>query len=141
MIILFGMLGYLILGGAIAFLAKRLSKAKETLFATRRQVVHAQASLDAARKAARTAEQRCIQALRNVEMSLTQAGQAMEVAGHIQVVSEQIHYLTEAIAGPPEEAYEGRHAMPGSTVPAAISDGTQDTEYAQAEYPQEEYAS
>jgi hypothetical protein len=133
MIILFALLGYLILGGAIAFLVKRLSKAKETLFATRRQVVHAQANLEAARKAARTAEQRCIQALRNVEMSLTQAGQAMEVAGHIQVVSEQIHYLTEALAGPLEE-YTGRHAMPGSTEVPAISGNAQDAEYAQEEY-------
>jgi hypothetical protein len=141
MIILFAILGYLIFGGVIAFLAWRLSKAKEALFATRRQVVHAQANLEAARKAARTAEHRCIQALRNVEMSLTQAGQAMEVAGHIQVVSEQIHYLTEAMAGPLEREYAGRHVMPGSAGVAAITGTAHDTEYDQAEYPQEEYAS
>jgi hypothetical protein len=141
MIILFGILGYLVLGGTMAFLVKRLSRAKEALFATKRQVVHVQASLDAARKAARTAEQRCIHALRNVETSLAHAGQAMEVAGHIQVVSEQIHYLTEAITGPLEAERTGRHAMPGSEGQAAINGSQQDAQYGPAEYPQEEYAS
>lgn len=134
MIILFAALGYLIAGGAIAFLVKRLSKTKERLFAASRKLAHAEMNLQAARKAARTAEQRCIHALRNVEMSLAQAGQAMEVASHIQVVSEQIHYLTEAITSPLEAEPAGRHALPGSAGLAAITQDAQGTEYDQEEY-------
>ena len=140
MIILYATLGYLILGGVIAFLVKRLSRMKERLFTAGLKLGHAEMKLQAARKAARTAEQRCIHALRNVEMSLAQAGQAMEVAGHIKVVSEQIHYLTEAITGPLEGEYAGRHALPGEEH-GAITDGAQETEYEQTEYSQEEYAS
>jgi hypothetical protein len=137
MIILIAILGYLILGGVIAFLLKRLSKAKGELFAARRQAVHLQASFDAAKNAARLAEKRCVQALHNVQSSLTQAGKAMEVAGHIHVVSQQIHYLTEAITGPLEEGPSGRHALPGTGLPAI--GGTGEAQY--PEYPQEEYAS
>ena len=137
MIILIAILGYLILGGVVVYLLKRLSRAKGELFAARRQAVHARANFDAAKNAARLAEKRCVQALQNVQMSLTQAGKAMEVAGHIHVVSEQIHFLTEAITGPLEEGPSGRHALPGTGLPAIV--GTEEAEY--PEYDQEEYAS
>ena len=127
--------GYLILAGAIYFLYYKLTKAKEALFAARRHAVHADANFEAAKQAARLAEKRCVQALQNVQLSLSQADKAMEVAGHIQVVSEQVHYLTECIAGPLEAAPAGRHrAPPDATGRPAIPGGTPETQYAQEEY-------
>ena len=101
--------GYLILAGAIYFLYYKLTKAKEALFAARRHAVHADANFEAAKQAARLAEKRCVQALQNVQLSLSQADKAMEVAGHIQVVSEQVHYITECLTGPREAMPAGRH--------------------------------
>jgi hypothetical protein len=122
MIILFAVLGYLALGGMTWLLYHRLTKAKEALFAARRQAVHDKAHKEAARKAVQVAEARCVQALRDVELSLTQAGQAMAVVGHIEVVSQQLHTLTEYIAGPLEAGpATGRHALPGNASHPAIT--------------------
>jgi hypothetical protein len=143
MLILIGLAGYLALGGVVLFLLKRLAKAKEELFAVRRQLVHAQTLKEESRKAAQAAEQRCIQALRDVEFSLTQAGHAMAVAGHIEVVSEQLHVLTEYIAGPLDAGQQptGRHAaLPGSAGQPAITSGAQGAKETQETYGmQEEY--
>ncbi len=137
MIILFAVLGYLALGGVTWFLYHRLTKAKEALFAARRQAVHDKAHKEAAHKAVQVAEARCMQALRDVELSLTQAGQAMAIAGHIEVVSQQLHTLTEYIAGPLEAGQAtGRHALPGSASHPAIT-GPQDANYIHDK--QEEY--
>jgi hypothetical protein len=60
-----------------------------------------------------------VQALGNLEMSLTQAGRALDAAGHTEVVSQQIHGLTEYIIHPPDAPSTagrkpGKHALPDS---------------------------
>jgi hypothetical protein len=132
MLILFTVLGYLALGSVTWFLYHRLTKAKEALFAARRQAVHDKAHKEAAKKAVQVAEARCMQALRDVELSLTQAGQAMQVAGHIEVVSQQLHGLIAYITDPLEEGQAtatGRHALPGNAGRQAITGALHDPNY------------
>src|SRR5438046_829350 len=100
MLMLYAVVGYLILGAAILVLVRSLTKSKEALFAARQEAVRAQARQDAAKRAARLAEQRCVQALANLQQSLDHTGEALEIADGIQVVSQQIHGLTEYITGP-----------------------------------------
>ena len=150
MIIVLAMAGYLIAGAVIAFLLKRQSGMKEANFALKRQVVHAQANVEGARRAARTAEKQCIQALQNLKMSLAATGQAMEVAGQIEVVAGQIQDLFDYM-GPPAETVPGRHALPGPGSVPAITGGAQDgqpyrqyrpfEEIQEAHFEQEEHAS
>jgi hypothetical protein len=136
MLILICLAGHLALGGLAWFFFHRLTKAKEALFAARRHLVHLQAHKDAATKAAQVAEAGCRQALRDVELALGQAGQAMEVAGHIRVVSQQLSELTGYITGPLEAGQQatGRHALPGTTGHQAIISGPHDTYSKQEEY-------
>ena len=73
-----------------------------------------------------------------MQLSLANADKAMEVAGHIQVVSEQIHYLTECVAGPLDAEPSGRHHAMGSATsrPAITGSGQrQYTQYIPEEYP------
>jgi hypothetical protein len=128
MLMLYAVLACVALIGVILFLYYRLTKTKEALFAARREVVHTRARHEAARKAAREAEQRCVQALGQLEMSLNQTGRALDIAGHIEVVSQQIHGLFEYIANPleapsPIQRKHGRHALPGSAGLHVITDG------------------
>jgi hypothetical protein len=121
MLMLYAVAGYLILGAVILYLIRSLTKAKEALFAARQEAVHAQARQDASRQAARTAEQRCVRALANLQQSLDHTGEALEIAEDIQVVSQQVHGLTEYITGPadippPVRRRPGRHALPGGGV-------------------------
>jgi hypothetical protein len=139
MLILFAVLGYLALGGVTWFLYHRLTKTKEALFAARRQAVRDKAHKEAAKKAVQVAEQRCMQALRDVELALGQAGQAMAVAGHIEVVSEQLHGLIAYITDPLDAGQQatGRHALPDATGIPAITgslDGSNYTHHEQEEY-------
>jgi hypothetical protein len=108
-----------VLPGAVSlYLYYRLTKVKEALFAARRQVAHAQARHEGARRAAHVAETRCTQVLAQMEKALAQTGEALEIAGHIELVSQQIHGLIEYIANPqdapiPLQHEPGRHALPG----------------------------
>jgi hypothetical protein len=120
MLMLYAAAGYLILGAAILVLVRLLVRAKEALFAARQEAVRAQARQEASRRAARLAEQRCVRALANLQQSLDHTGEALEIAEDIQVVSQQIHGLTEYITGPldappPVLRRPGRHALPAST--------------------------
>src|SRR2546423_14413097 len=92
------------------FLIWRLTRAREALAGARRTATHAQARQEAAKKAARVAEQRCRHALGQVERSLTQTGQALENAGHIKLVSQQVTGLLEYITRPFEELPHARAA-------------------------------
>ena len=126
MLILCVALAFVALTGVIVFLIDRLAKTKGALFAARRRAAHAEARQEAAKKAAQAAEARCVQALGNLEMSLAQAGRALDIAGHIEVVSQQIHGLIEYIAHPleapsPAGRKSGRHALPDSTDWPAIT--------------------
>jgi hypothetical protein len=132
MIILFAVLGYLALGSVTWFLYLRLTKAREALFAARRQAVRDKAHKEAAKKAVQVAEQRCMQALRDVELALGQAGQAMAVAGHIEVVSQQLHGLIGYITDPLDAGQAtatGRHALPDHASRQAITGAPQDRDY------------
>jgi hypothetical protein len=105
-------------GAAILYLYYRLTKTKEALFAAKRQAAHAQARRDSARRAAQVAEKRCSQVLGQMETALAQTGAALEIAGHIELVSQQIHGLIDYIANPddapvPLQHEPGRHALPG----------------------------
>src|SRR5260370_40011884 len=105
-------------GAAILYLYYRLTKTKEALFAAKRPAAHAQARQQGARRAAQVAEKRCTQVLGQMETALAQTGQALEIAGHIELVSQQLHGLIDYIANPdyapPPLQYEpGRHALPG----------------------------
>ncbi len=100
---LYAVLAYAALVAVVIFLIWRLTKTREALYAARRAAVHAQVRQQAAKQAARTAEQRCRQALGQVEQSLAQTGQALEIAGHIELVSQQVNGLIQYITGPFEE--------------------------------------
>jgi hypothetical protein len=126
MLMLYAVLAYAALGAVIIFLIYRLTKTREALVAARRAAAHAEARQQAARQAARVADQRCRQALGQIEQSLAQTGQALEIAGHIKLVSQQVNGLIQYIAGsfeePPAGPFEeppplrhrpGRHALPG----------------------------
>jgi hypothetical protein len=128
MLMLYAVVGYLVLGAAILVLTRMLTKAKEALFAARQEAVHAQARQEASRRAARLAEQRCVQALANLQQSLDHTGEALEIAEDIQVVSQQIHGLTEYITGPVDapltvQRRPGRHALPGGADRPALGTG------------------
>jgi hypothetical protein len=127
MLTLYAVLAYAALAAVIMFLIWRLTKAREALTGARRTAAHAQARQEAAKRAGRVAEQRCRQALGQAERSLAQTGQALEIAAHIKLVSQQVTGLIAYITGPFEElplpgpAEEppllpyrpGRHALPG----------------------------
>ena len=127
MLMLYAVLTYAALAAVIMFLIWRLTKTREALAGARRTAAHAQARQEAARQAARVAEQRCRHALGQAERSLAQTGQALEIAGHIKLVSQQVTGLIEYITGPFEEPplsdsaeeppplqyRRGRHALPG----------------------------
>ena len=128
MLLLYAAGGYLILGAVVLVLVRLLAGAKEALFAARQDAARAQARQDAAKRAARVAEQQCVQALANVQQSLAHTGQALEIAEDIQVVSQQIHGLTDYITGPletpaPVQRRPGRHALPGGADRPALGNG------------------
>jgi hypothetical protein len=105
-------------GAVIVFLTWRLTKAREALVAARRQAAHAQARRDSARRAAQVAEKRCTQVLGQMETALAQTGAALEIAGTIELVSQQLRGLIDYIASPddappPLQHEPGRHALPG----------------------------
>jgi Flp pilus assembly protein TadB len=126
MLKLYAMLGYAALAAVIVFLIWRLTRTKEALVAARRTAVRAQARQEAARQAAQAASQRCRKALGQAEQSLAQTGQALEIAGHIELVSQQVSGLIAYITSPFEEPLSagpsgepaavpyrpGRHALP-----------------------------
>src|SRR6266568_3451553 len=128
MLMLYAVLTYAALAAVIMFLIWRLTNAREALAGARRTAAHAQARQEAARQAARVAEQRCRHALGQAERSLAQTGQALEIAGYIKLVSQQVNGLIEYIAGPfegpplsssseeppPLQYRPGRHALPAA---------------------------
>jgi hypothetical protein len=130
MLKLYAVLAYAALAVVIMFLIWRLTKTREALVGARRTAAHAQARQEAARQAARTAEQRCRQALGQVEQCLAQTGQALEIAGHIKLVSQQVNGLIQYITGPfeeplPLEHRPGRHALPGGAGQQISNDDAQ----------------
>jgi len=137
---LYAVLGYASLAAVIVFLIWRLTSTREALAGARRTAAHAQARQEAARRAARVAEQRCRHALGQAERSLAQTGQALEIAGHIKLVSQQVTGLIAYITGPFEEpplsgsAEEpplqyrpGRHALPAGA-DCQVSDDDEQTQ-------------
>jgi hypothetical protein len=139
MIMLYAVLGYAALAAVIVFLIYRLTRTKEDLVTARRTAAHAQARQEAARQAAQAARQRCRSALRQAEQSLAQTGQALEIAGHIKLVSQQVNGLIEYITGPFEEPVAaspseeplplgyrpGRHALPAGAGDRDLNDDAQ----------------
>jgi hypothetical protein len=118
MTIIYVALAVAVSGAACLYLYYRLTKTKEALFAAQRQAAHAQARRDSARRAAQVAEKRCSQVLGQMETALAQTGAALEIAGHIELVSQQLRGLIDYIANPddapvPLQHEPGRHALPG----------------------------
>ena len=118
MTMIFAVLAVALSGAACLYLYYRLTKTKEALFAAQRQAAHAQARRDSARRAAQVAEKRCSQVLGQMEAALAQTGAALEIAGTIELVSQQLRGLIDYIASPddapPQLQHEpGRHALPG----------------------------
>jgi hypothetical protein len=139
MIMLYAVLGYAALAAVIVFLIWRLTKAKEDLAGARRTAAHAQARQEAAKQAAQVARQRCRKALGQAEQCLAQTGQALEIAGHIRLVSQQVNGLIAYITGPFDElpsvgSFEeppplgyrpGRHALPAGAGHQDLNDDAQ----------------
>ncbi len=139
MLKLYAVLAYAALAAVIMCLIWRLTKAREALAGARRTAAHAQARQQAAKQAARMADQRCRNALGQIERSLTQTGQALEIAGHIKLVSQQVNGLIQYITGPFEEPppvgpseeppplrhRPGRHALPGGAGHQDLNDDEQ----------------
>jgi len=135
-----------LLGAVIVFLYYRLTKTKEALFAANRQAAHAQARRDSARRAAQVAEKRCTQVLGQMETALAQTGAALEIAGHIELVSQQLRGLIDYIANPddappPLQHEPGRHALPGPGRHALPAGDLYDSGEAFDSEPEEEYLS
>src|SRR5260370_2165312 len=87
-------------GAAILYLYYRLTKTKEALFAAKRPAAHAQARQQGARRAAQVAEKRCTQVLGQMETALAQTGQALEIAGHIELAGQHLHGLIDYLPNP-----------------------------------------
>lgn len=105
-------------GAVIVFLTWRLTRTREALVAARRQATLAQARQQGARRAVQVAEKRCSQVLGQMETALAQTGAALEIAGTIELVSQQLRGLIDYIANPddapvPLQHEPGRHALPG----------------------------
>ncbi len=130
---------------ACLYLYRRLTKTNEAMFTARRQAAHAAARHEGARRAAQVAEKRCSQLLGQMEKALAQTGQALEVAGTIELVSQQLHGLIAYIANPleapvPLQHEPGRHALPGPGRRALDgSKPAEPLEYEPAEYEAAEY--
>lgn len=112
MIILCVLAGYAVLGGVIFFTGTALTRAKAQLLAARQQAVRAGARQAAARKAAGQAERQCRQLLASIETSIAHTGQALEVAGQIEAVGQQLGSLIAFVASPELETAPPRHALP-----------------------------
>lgn len=109
-------LGYVVLAIVITVLIWRLFKIDADLFSARRQAALAEAKQAGAQQQLRAAEERCRRAQWAAETSLGQTGQALEIAGHIKLVSQQLHalveYITDPIEAPPAFQHKrGRHAL------------------------------
>jgi hypothetical protein len=117
---------FTVLSSVIVFLTYRLTRMKETVVAAKLSASHAQAKQTAATREARKAEQQCLLLLGQVETSMAQTGQALEVAKTIRQVSRQIQGLIHHIAAPmealapPGDYRPGRHALSPSA-PQAIT--------------------
>lgn len=106
-------LGYVVLAIVITVLIWRLFKIDADLFSARRQAALAEAKQAGAQQQLRAAEERCRRAQWAAETSLGQTGQALEIAGHIKLVSQQLHALVEYITDP----YRGTARVPAQTGP------------------------
>lgn len=87
------------------------TKAKETIVAARLDANRSRARQDAAKKAAKQAEQRCRELIRQVETSLGHTSDALEVARHIEAVGDELRMLTSYVMQPFEMS-SGRHELP-----------------------------
>ena len=121
MIIFFAIVAaFAVLGGVIVFLTWRLTKTKEDVVAARLSASRSLARQQAATQEARKTEKQCLLLLGQVETQMAQTGQALEVAGNIKLVSQQIQGLINRIATPmealmlPQDYKRGRHALPAA---------------------------
>ncbi len=142
---IYALLAVVLPGAVIVFLTWRLTKTREALVAARRQATHAQARQQGARRAAQVAEKRCSQVLGQMETALAQTGAALEIAGTIELVSQQLHGLINYIANPddappPLQHEPGRHALPGPGRHALPGGDLYDSSEFDSE-PEEEYLS
>ena len=112
MLILVAIIMFLALSGVIMVLYYRLTKARESLFAARRDAAHAQTKQAAARKAALKADDRCRQLVSHVEAALANTQEALAIGGHIEVVSQQLHNLITYVTQPALATAPARHAIP-----------------------------
>jgi hypothetical protein len=106
----------LILGGATYWMYRALGATKGALFAANRKFVHTEARLIESKRAGRMAEQRCMQALTNLQAAIAHAGHAMEVAGQIEAVGAEVRALFDYVAGP--AALDPAAAAPVALAPA-----------------------
>lgn len=117
---------FITLVAACMYFYYRCTKAREALFASRRDNAKSQARLQAARKAAQDAEARCSALVHQLNVSMASTGQALEIARTIEVVRRQMAQLLELVAysdgehaaeaGQPAVADHGPYQMePGLT--------------------------
>ena len=101
----------LALAGAIVYLVHTLSKVKGQLWATNQEASKARAQQKSAARAASEAQKRCQHLVGQLDSSIATNGQALSIARHIEVVSQQLGELLDYIAGPVTAARPGRHAQ------------------------------
>lgn len=116
MVILIAIGLFIVLVVVILVLHIRYTKVSQALFGARRDIAKLQARLSAARKAAQDFEAQCTGLMRQVSLSLESTGQALNVAGHIRVVRQQMQQLLDLVA-----YSDGQHAADASQ--PAIEDG------------------
>jgi hypothetical protein len=134
MIILYITLADSALVGLVVFLIFRLTRTRDALHAARQEASRARARQEAAKNAAREAEQRCQELLGHVEDSVTHAGQALNIAGQIEAVSQQLHDLAWWITQPLDAAPGKHELLPDDAGRYALANGQAQIGHGQKEY-------
>ena len=109
-------------GGAAFCFYFMLTRAKESLFAAEREVSRSRVRLEAAKKAARQAEQRYRKLARDLETSMSATGQALDIAASIEEVGRELRDLTTYIFAPLDAPVpQGRHIKEDDALTAQVS--------------------
>jgi len=87
----------LILAGATYWMYRVQAATKGALLAATRKIAFDEARLTHVKQRGQAAERRCMQALANVQAAIAHADQAMEIAGQIESVGEQVRAIFDHV--------------------------------------------
>lgn len=123
-------IGYLVPGSAVGFVAWRLIKTRDRVSIARTDAARAGARLEGARRAAEAADAGRAEAVRHAREAMARTGEALEVARNIELVSDQVQdltsYLVTRIDGEAALRGRGKHAIPSSAEPVSPPPGDEE---------------